>query len=387
MTDDRKTLSARTVALGIGMVVVGMQVFIIQPGFLAGLVNGRGLTEAWVGYIASGEMFGIALVAIIAAALGQKLPWRRAAIAATLLIASADLASIAAQSAPAFLLCRVAAGLGSGLLISLGYSVVGLARVPDRSFGYALVAILTYGAMGIFALPMAFDTIGADGILLGLAAMALAIGPFLSWLPARSPIGAAGRHVEMRDEGRFRGILILAAILIFFLGQGVIWPFLSLVGSHAGIDEQKVANGLTISQVAGIAGAFMAAWFGAWGHLRLLAIGTLGCIVPLLGMVVGPLGAISYAVDVTLFNGAANLLTPLFMAMAAAIDHGGPLVQRATALQMIGLATGPLLAAPLAQTGSFDHVLILSAALFLLSFMAGALATRLPYMVAPGRSH
>ena len=53
------------------MVVIGMSVFIVQPGFVQGLVEHAGFDDKQAGYIASAEMFGIAFTSVIMTVLAE----------------------------------------------------------------------------------------------------------------------------------------------------------------------------------------------------------------------------------------------------------------------------------------------------------------------------
>ena len=68
--DRRFAVTAATV-LGI----VPVLVFIIQPGYVQGLVDLARLTGAEAGYIASAEMTGYALTVIALSFLSHRLPW------------------------------------------------------------------------------------------------------------------------------------------------------------------------------------------------------------------------------------------------------------------------------------------------------------------------
>ena len=354
------------VAAGMALVIAGMQVFIIQPGFIAVLVSALNLTEAWAGYIASAEMFGIAIATIATAAVGRRLPWRVAVALSAIVLAGADLASIFAYTPLQFLAARAVAGLGAGVLISIGYSAVGMARNPDKFFGYVIMALLGYGAVGIFILPWTEATVGLGGILAALAVMAMLPLLLLRNLPASPSAIDAGAVDTAHGPGSSRVVVLaLCAVAIFFLGQGVVWAYLGLIGTAAGVPDQSVATGLALSQVSGMLGAFGMAWLSGRVSQRVLLLGgTIASVAPLLALL-GHVTATSYSLSVILFNGAANLMTPLLMAIAAAAGAGDPrVIQRAAALQMLGLATGPALAAPIAEHGGFAPVLVIAALLF-----------------------
>jgi hypothetical protein len=230
---------------------------------------------------------------------------------------------------------------------------------------------MRWSALGIFGLPQAAALLGAGGIFGLLALMAAAGLALLPLIVQPAPAEAAGQAGGGPRAGPY---LLLGAVFLFFLGQGVVWAFLSLIGERMGIAPQSVANGLTIAQLAGIPGAFAASLGQRIGHRRLIAIGTIGCVVPLAVMTMR-LDAIGYGVGISIFNAAANLMTPLLVAIVAGIDRGGRLVQRAAALQMLGLAVGPALSTPLMGQG-FGPILALSILLFLLCWLFSALDLR-----------
>ncbi|MBT8446320.1 MAG: hypothetical protein KJO38_04170, partial [Gammaproteobacteria bacterium] len=56
--------------------VVGPEVFIVQPGFVQGLVEYLGFDDKSAGYTASAEMFGIALTTVAMTFLSHRINWR-----------------------------------------------------------------------------------------------------------------------------------------------------------------------------------------------------------------------------------------------------------------------------------------------------------------------
>lgn len=246
-------VDTRRVLAGMALVVIGMQLFIIQPGVVSLLVAG-GMDQSIVGYAASAELFGIAFATILGASIGTRLSWRALTGAALLLMAVANLGSAVGTSDHLFLILRLVAGLGSGLAISIGYAMVGAAADPDRSFGHLIIAVLVYGALGVFGLPAIGAWLGAQGVFALFALMAAAGLPLIGLVvqPAPAPEETAA-PVLATPSGP--PLLLLAAVFLFFLGQGVVWAFLSLIGEKMGIAPQAVANGLTIAQLAGSSGS------------------------------------------------------------------------------------------------------------------------------------
>lgn len=345
---------------GVALAIIGMQVFIIQPGFISALAGARSYDEAALGMIASAEMAGIAAATVFAAAICARVGYRRLAIAAIVLTALANLASIAIVDAGPFAALRVGAGLGSGLLISLGYALVGGAPNPDRWFGYLIMALLTYGALGVFALPALVGAVGVGGMFSVLAVLTLSGLLLRALLPER--LDAAQESDENTRPHPSRVAVSLAAVAFYFLGQGAIWAFLSLIGEAGGLPAQKVANALTIAQIAGIAGAF-AATYSLRRPFAFLIVGSAATIIPLF-FLTGEFSAPAYTINVTIFNCAANLMTPLLIAEVARLRGGPTLVQKAIAVQMICLAAAPAIIGRFIGASGYDVAVVIAGALF-----------------------
>jgi predicted MFS family arabinose efflux permease len=346
------------------LVVLGMDIFIIQPGFVQGLVELGGYDASQAGLIASAEMFGIAATTVVMMWLASHANWRRIVQVALVADAFGNLLCLGAHSAVEFASCRFLVGLASGLLISVGYAMAGLTTNPDRSFGWMITWVLVYGAAGLLGLPTVLSNMGIHGLLVFLATAAAAGWCAVRWVPrgaAVNPVVASASHgksVSLR-------YLMLGAVLCYFLGQGSLWAYLSLIGMAAGGSEQQVATALTIAQFLGIAGAVTAATAGTrMQHLTSMLAGILGGTAPVL-LFLRPSGALLFGVAVGIFNFAANFITPLLMAVVAKGDASGKLVVYSAALQMLGLAIGPAIAAPLIRANDYTLVVYLGVALFL----------------------
>lgn len=363
-----------TVIAGVGLVVLGMQMFIIQPAFMALFVKDLGFDETRAGYVASAEMVGIAAATIMAAAASARISLRALGILAAALLAGANAASAIAHGEIGLMVCRAVAGFGSGLLISIGYTMVGRASDKDRAFGYTITAVLLYGALAILLLPAASSLFGTSNLFLLLAAASLLALVALPCIPTPTHDTVPGPDTGTAATIGPREFTALCAVMLFFLAQGLVWAYLALIGLSHGVSEQAVSNGLTLAQVAGIAGALSLTWIAArTGFLPLLAIGCIGSIISLL-VLVSPVEALGYGASVIVFNFFANLMTAMLMAMVAKIGGDAGLVPLAAALQMIGLAVGPTFSALLVADSGFAGTLVTGSALFVLVLACGIFA-------------
>ena len=374
----RESAAMRMAAMSI--VVIGMDTFIVQPGFVQGLVEKGGFSDKEAGYIAAAEMFGIASTTVVMVWLATRARWRTLAAVALVMDAAGNLLCTRAASFDEFVAARFAIGLTSGVLISIGYAVIGGTRNPDRNFGLLIVWVLTYGALGVFALPSALSLLGLQGVLIALALLA-ASG---LWVVRYLPDCAATAHGAAAPEytaSPLSAAMLLGAVLCFFLSQGTVWSYLFLIGTAGGAGEQAVANDLTVAQFLGIAGAFAAATWGSRVRASTSLIGGIGAGVLPMFCFLGAKGAVIYGVAVSIFNYAANYITPLLMAVVARGDASGRLIVYAVALQMLGLAIGPALGAAVISPGDYRHAVLIS-----MGLCVACLALILPPVIRQSRS-
>lgn len=360
--------SRRSLFATIYLSVIGAAVFIVQPGFIQGLVQFYGFTEQQAGYIASAEIWGIAITTVVLALGAHHCNWHRILQLSLLLFIAGNLVSLASDELFPFAAARFMVGLGSGGLISLSFTIIGLTRLTDRNFGYLIMGVLTYGALGLWAMPTALNLVGMTGVILFFASFGASGYWCVRFLPE-----AGAEHLQVEaDAVDLSGAMQLLAILAmftYFFGQGVIWAYLFLIGLDGGASEQAVANGLMLSQFLGIAGAFAAAVAGRrYGRILPLALGIIGGSVVLTALL-GPFSALLYTVTVCIYNFAWNLTHPFLLAAMASFDQHGRVVVYAVAAQMLGLAFGPALAASLLSEGDYSRIIYAGIGLFLASYL------------------
>ena len=348
------------------MGIVGPEVFIVQPGIVQGFVEYLKFTEQQAGYIASAEMWGVALTTIVMTFLSSRVNWCQVFTFSLILVAASNLASLTTTEFYAFGAWRFLAGIGCGGLVSLSFAVIGLTDDPDRNFGYYIMWVLTYGALGLLVLPTAYSLVGMEGVIVFFALFPACGLLLVKYLPA-----SGEEHVQVEADavnlqGSFKA-LALVAMFSYFLAQGLVWAYLFLVGLSGGASEQQVANGLTLSQFMGIAGALTAALLGVrYGRAKPLTLAIVGSIIPL-AFLFGPVDILVYTISVCVYNYAWNVTHPYLLASMASFDRTGKVVVYAVAFQMLGLALGPAVAATLVAPGDYSKVIFLGMLLFTFS--------------------
>lgn len=358
--------SLGTLIAAIAISLVGVEVFIIQPGFVQGLVEYGGYSEVRAGVVSSVEMWGIAAATIVFSLSSQRLNWRYCIFLAVLLMWAGNWFSSWDLSYNQFLAMRCLAGFGSGILISLGFVIIGLSAKADRNFALMILCLLLYASVAFYLLPQAYRSLQLAGVLQLFAWMSLAALPAAWWLPSHSPASVAcGTGAAKPSAMSWAAI---TTVFIYFLGQGVIWSYLFLMGVDAGLSEAIVANGLSVAQFAGVGGALVAVVAaGRLGRSKPLALGMLLSVVSLAMILPHSYPAWLYLVSVSIFNFAWNMTHPYLMAVLADLDNSGKLVAIGVAAQMLGLAVGPAVAAIMLQANGYSLVVGLGMGLFSLA--------------------
>ncbi len=347
--------------------VVAACVFILQPGYVQGLVEYLALSEEQAGYIAAAEMFGIALITFLLIFIAERCDWRKLTALCLILAAAGNLLSLSLTDFESLALVRFLSGIGSGGLMSLTFAMMGLTRQSDRNFGYLITWVLIYGALGILVMPSAFAGIGMNGVLIFFALFNISGLFCIRHLP-RS--GSQRPHAPTAPTGdyswRLKG-LSLVAILVYNISIGIVWAYLFLLGLEVGIGEQTVANVLTVSQFLGIGGAFVAVVLQLRiGRIIPVQVSIIGTALGIY-LLVGEIALFHFALGVCLFNFLWNVSMPYLLATMASFDPQGRVVLYGICLQTAGYAIGPFIAATLLGAGSYDHIYTVATLLFLAS--------------------
>ncbi|MEM1103251.1 MAG: MFS transporter [Pseudomonadota bacterium] len=368
---DSRAAIASAIAIG----TLGVLSFIVQPGLVQGFVSELEVSEAAANDLAFREMLGVALATIALAFASRHINLRRTVAAGLALAAVGNLASAFLADGAGFSLARFLTGVGEGIAISISFSVVGVTQRASRNLALYLATLLTYGAVGLWAMPWAFETIGLSGVFLFWAAV-LAVGVIAAkHTPRRIDDGIEARATALNLTPPAKATA-LGGVLIYNIAIGVAWANLFLIGMEIVGAPQPVANALLASQFVAIGGALTALFFDK-PPLRLPAIfaGIFGGAAAI-ALLLGSPTFSAFLLAVCAFNYLWNMALPFILSAVGDMDPKGRLMSAAIAMQMIGLGFGPFVAARLlGETDSFAAVEKLTIGLLVVSaaVMAGPL--------------
>src|SRR3954464_15904195 len=92
--------------------VIGPEVFIVQPGFVQGLVEHLGFDDQSAGYAASIEVWGITATTVLMTLFLQHFNWRKLITISLILVPLSNLRCIAVHDKTLFVVLRFFAGPG-----------------------------------------------------------------------------------------------------------------------------------------------------------------------------------------------------------------------------------------------------------------------------------
>ena len=120
----------------------------IMPTIVSGLKEALGFTNQQAGNVASANMYGAAVGALLIVFLVKKLNWQ---LVSTLILSgliAIDLLSMKITDPVTLMAVRFGHGFIGGMLVGLGFSLIARTHQPDRTFGVLLFVQFGLGGLG-----------------------------------------------------------------------------------------------------------------------------------------------------------------------------------------------------------------------------------------------
>jgi len=354
-----------TLLITLCMSVTGTMMFKVLPLVVGAAAESFHLQPHQLGLFASSDLAGITLASLLAPLWVRRVDWRRAGLAALLVVVVGNVLSATLDSLPTLLTVRFLTGIGEGSATGLALVILGDTRKPDRSFALSVGAPILVGLLGFQLLPPVVRQWGYSGLILTFAGIAAGIAVLTQWLPARGRPHAPLRAVGQSDV---RAVFIaLAATLVYHTAQGAIWAFIERMGKQAGLDAAFVSNTLGIAVVCGFFGAMANVALGVrYGRVAPFALAAAAQCVAL-WLLGDHVGSAAFTVATCLFQFFWLFAIPYQLGAIAQADTSGRFFVLALAFQAGGVTLGPLIAGLLIGDGGFLSVRLLAAACMAIS--------------------
>ena len=358
---------------------IGPQTIIILPALVQGYVEQLGLSEQDAGFLASVETWGMFIATFAMMLLVSRVSWRVLLGASLAAMVLANAASIFVENLSILYVLRFVAGVGGGTIVAVSYAMVGLTLRKNRNFGWALFFVLLYGAIVFPVLPMIYASFGIAGAFAFFAIFAVSGLPFVRGLPGQGKqlSEADPDAVELPQRLKWLAVLTMA---IYFIGQIGVWSYFYRFGVRYGMTEQAVGSALSISQFFGLAGAFSVVLFSRLIRKDVALFLGIGLSIVSIALLFGMHAFVAFVLISGLYQFLWNMTHPYLLGALATFDPTGRIIVYVTAMQILGVAAGPAIAALLVTEASLANVLWLG-----IVCMVGSLVCILPPVMTEHR--
>jgi len=237
-------------ALGILATAVGA----ILPVFVGVWQTQLGLRVEQAGFVAAIELLAQVAGTCIVLWASQRWSWRTMAAAGLGVMVAGNMATAVSDSFYSLMLARAIGATGGGLVRALCMMCLAKAVSPGRAFAMYAGAQVALAALTTAGMPHLIASLGSKAPFLALAAASIIGFTFCPFLPkdsAPSSSDASRGQVAIPASAAFA----IAALFIYFAGQGALWTYLAAIGGHQLISAVGITHALTYINVAGLVGA------------------------------------------------------------------------------------------------------------------------------------
>ncbi len=333
-------------ALSIG--TIALLVLGLQPILLGELVDSRRVSLEGVGLVAMAEILALGLGVLLGDACLPLSRLRRVTIVGALLVAAFDALTLRVSGDLQFAAVRAAAGFSEGILLWIATGVIVRSPSPDRIAGiFFVVQTIAQAALGLIFANSVIPHYGWQGAFVVLAAMGLLACVLTAWQPDH--LGALLTPSLSGFRWSTHTVVPLMVVFLQLAALGSLWAYVEPLGKAAGFDAKAVQSliaGVLVMQVLG----------GSIGSALVRKLPTVPTLVGgslVLGLVAAGIqhamaiqSTVDFALLCAVFGFTWLFLMPFQMALSFRCDPSGRLASLSPAMQVFGIAVGPL-------TGSF----------------------------------
>ncbi len=315
---------------------------VIVPLLIPPLEQSFGISAQMLGMLAAADLAGACVATISAPFWLRYVGVRRGVMLGLLVIMTANAGSLLAFNTETLLLSRLLAGIGTGATLGSIIPLIGAAKRPARVVSAAQLFQMAVGALALLGAPWMIERFGATamfGVIILFAALTL---PVAALLPRAMRSQASAQQSSVLAAMR-PAALVLAGILVYFIGAVVISSFSGKLGVAHGLSLAAIGGAMALGNLGGIPGSALAAWLAAPKYRAPLLIGaTLVQVVAVAVMVLVP-NIFAYAIAGFFISAGITVIAPLQVAALVDQDKGGRAIEGLAAMQSLGQAVGPLL--------------------------------------------
>ena len=371
MTDTAVTTSPHTnpfdargpFLLSLFMTLVGYSVLVALPAINGAWVDQLGFSEVEVNRVASADLLGLFIGAVLTSALIKR--WNRQRLT-YLGIALAIIANALCTQYVDYettLALRLVAGLGSGFYTAVAVAGLGAHSKPREAFNWMLLAFAVSQFLELQLIPH----LSMNGIYVFFISTYVVTLPFVRLIPKTSPPGQSDVTIQTAEKGYEARPTVLAwvgiaAIVIAYINIGAYWSNIELAAESAGLDGNWAAQVIAWCVLLSFVGCFTAMWvLKRFDYDRPLLF-TFVLMVVAVGLLAVEVTAALFVFSVAMFNFLWIFIDVYQMGGVSVADRSGSAAAFIPGAQGLGQTIGPFAASVMLDIGwGFDGVFILCA--------------------------
>lgn len=327
----------------------------VQPEQLHQLDVVEGLGQSAGSVIVSAEIMTAALVSIVLGYfIASKAPRLVLSIGVSIVLLG-DVLALAATGYREFLLSRIVAGVGEGLLWLALNAAIAVLDDPHRRYGQVNAATAALLAVLVAVVPYVDDLNLARGVFVALVVTVVLLTPTLIpfFLTKRRQLAApvpAGSQL-------IKGWALVAAVIFWNMAITVTFALSGIIGSRTNAPTSQVDLAIAISLIGVIFGAGATAWVGLrFGRVLTLATLTVIEVVAAFANIYW-VSLPGFAISLFVVNFALYCMFSYLLGLAAELDLSGGTSAAAAGAFALGGGASPVFGSYLIEsTGSYGSV-------------------------------
>lgn len=355
---------------------VGYLSYMLMPLQVGALIDSLGLNEAEVGLIATAELLSLAIVLFTLAPLISSLDKRKLALSGAVLVITGHSLSALVDSYTLLLPCRIAVGLGAGMVIAAGNAVVAGHQDPQKLFAVILTLGQLQAACFLFLLPVFITQWAHAGIYGFLALWTVILLSLLLRLPGHPEI-ATGKALNA-EKTNYRVFLLPSVLAMVLIGasDASLWTFQERIADGLGLDSETIGLVLAGALISGMLGAGCAALVGKRiGYVFPVVLGLVWMAICYL-VITHTNSQTVYIVTELSYLFAYGFVIPYLFGLNGELDPEGGAMVAANGCNLVGNSIGPICAGYIIVQSGYSAVGIIISVLVLTAMFIYLLVIR-----------
>ncbi len=340
----------------------------VMPLMVGGAEEYLGWDRKVLGWLASGEMMGIAGASLFLFIFQNRISLRQVATIGLIGMLTCNLICISLPPYYLMIPLRIVAGLFGGLAYT--GAITFLARLPNAQIGYSnyIITFSFFSGVYLFIFPWLLSHLGyyfGYVVLSVQVALAILFIPFAMGRSEKSKVQNLKKEVFIANlTPVILSVLIL--FLFFQMGNSGLFAFAERLGNEYQIKSGMIGIALSLSILIGIP----TGWFNIYmaRHMTAAQMVRLGLLIMLLALGFlwnGANWSFNFIIGIITLEAGFSMVLPNVFSWLASFDASGRWVLLGTILNWSGQGVGPLLAAFMVGGGSYQRILIWPAFFFI----------------------